>query len=324
MMSFNRMIKLYSGNIAYAVTGLDNWSVLSSTDGSKTMSFDISPFHSAYNAVEEEARVDYDGTIYRIKTINERDSISSVTAETDLDELRCNMFLTFTTETKTLAETLTLALDGTGWSFTGTSGMTTRRSLELTDVTPLDIIKKCTQKTMFNVVLAFDNVNRVISVVAPSQTADNVFFSDQLNLRSMSFKGSSRELVTRLYAFGADELSFADINNGKPYVENFTYTSRVISQVWRDERFTTKNSLLQAAQEKLSKLAVPDRSYLCDVLDIAKLGGYSNFRIGLGSLIILIDRRRKKRMEYHVVEYREYPEEPERNTVTLSLPAHKL
>lgn len=321
-----QMMKVYDSGVAYALEDVSNWSITSGSDGSKQMSFDVSPYADGYSHVEEDAAIEYDGTMYRIKTINERTNAATVTAEIDTDDLREDMFLTFTTETQTLSATLSTALAGTDWTVSGADAITSRRSLELTDVTPLDIIKNCSYKTNYNVSFAFDNINRVITVQAPSATANNVFFSDQLNLKALTYKGSSQSLITRLYAYGKDGLSFADINDGKPYIDNQTYAGRVISQVWRDDRFTDKQSLLAAAWEKLNELALPERSYVCDVLDIEQLNEiyYRNFKIRLGSIIILVDRRRNKRFEYYVIGMRTYPNEPQNNQFTLSKNPPKL
>lgn len=320
------MMKIYADGIAYPITDAKNWSVTSVADGDKRMSFDISPEANGYSHIEEDALIRYDNTNYRVRTINERGQMSTVTAEIDLDDLRVDMFLTFTTETQTLSSTLATALSGTGWTVSGADTITSRRSLELTDVTPLEIIKNCSYKTNYNVSFAFDNINRAITVQSPAVSADNVFFSDELNLRSLTFKGSSEKLVTRLYAYGSEGLSFADINDGKPYIDNQIYTDRVISQVWRDERFTDKQSLLAAAWEKLNELARPERSYICDVFDLARLDPmkYRNYTVRLGSVIILVDRRRKKRYEYYVAETKLYPDEPQSNTFTLSSTPHRL
>lgn len=321
-----KAMKLYSGSKVYPLSCISNWCITSSLGGSKTMQFDISPQSPEYRLIAEEERIEYDGTYYNIKSINERRTIATVNAEIDLDELKSKIFSTFKYDTISLVQAMSTALDGTNWSMVGAGLVTAKRSFDLTDVTPLDIVNNCTNKTMYNVSFDVDNIRKILNVSVPATLANNVFFSDELNLKELTFKGSSSGFATRLYAYGKDGLSFAKINNGKEYIDNNSYSDKVIATVWRDERYTKAESLLVDAQEKLKELAVPERSYVCEIIDLARLNKieYSEFYIRLNSVIILIDRRRNKRLEHTVIEIKEYPNEPINNTVTLSTSPEKI
>lgn len=321
-----KAMKLYSGSKVYPLSCISNWCITSSLGGSKTMQFDTSPQSPEYRLIAEEERIEYDGTYYNIKSINERRTIATVNAEIDLDELKSKIFSTFKYDTISFVQAMSTALDGTGWSVVGAGLVTAKRSFDLTDVTPLDIVNNCTNKTMYNVSFDVDNIRKILNVSVPATLANNVFFSDELNLKELTFKGSSSGFATRLYAYGKDGLSFAKINNGKEYIDNNSYSDKVIATVWRDERYTKAESLLVDAQEKLKELAVPERSYVCEIIDLARLNKieYSEFYIRLNSVIILIDRRRNKRLEHTVIEIKEYPNEPINNTVTLSTSPEKI
>ena len=321
-----KAMKLYSGGKVYPLSCISNWCITSSLGGSKTMQFDISPQSPEYRLIAEEERIEYDGTYYNIKSINERRTIATVNAEIDLDELKSKIFSTFKYDTISFVQAMSTALDGTGWSVVGAGLVTAKRSFDLTDVTPLDIVNNCTNKTMYNVSFDVDNIRKILNVSVPATLANNVFFSDELNLKELTFKGSSSGFATRLYAYGKDGLSFAKINNGKEYIDNNSYSDKVIATVWRDERYTKAESLLVDAQEKLKELALPERSYVCEIIDLARLNKieYSEFYIRLNSVITLIDRRRNKRLEHTVVEIKEYPNEPLNNTVTLSTSPEKI
>ena len=321
-----KAMKLYSGGKVYPLSCISNWCITSSLGGSKTMQFDISPQSSEYRLMAEEERIEYAGTYYNIKSINERRTTATVNAEIDLDGLKGKIFSTFKYDTISFVQAISTALDGTGWSVVGAGLVTAKRSFDLTDVTPLDIVNNCTNKTMYNVSFDVDNIRKILNVSVPATLANNVFFSDELNLKELTFKGSSSGFATRLYAYGKDGLSFAKINNGKEYIDNNSYSDKVIATVWRDERYTKAESLLADAQEKLKELALPERSYVCEIIDLARLNKieYSEFYIRLNSVITLIDRRRNKRLEHTVVEIKEYPNEPLNNTVTLSTSPEKI
>lgn len=321
-----KAMKLYSGNEVYPLTCISNWSITSSLGGNKSMQFDIAPQSNLYKYIEEEGRIEYDGTYYSIKSINERRTAATITAEIDLDGLKEKMFKSFSHKTISLSEALDYALGGTDWACVGAGLVSAKRSFDLTDVTPLDIVNNCTNKTMYNVSFDVDNINKILNVSVPSTVAGNVYFTDRLNLKELTFKGSSNNLITRLYAYGKDGLSFAGQNGGKEYIDNNKYCKKIISQVWRDERYTNPVSLLADAKAKLAEMAVPERSYECSIIDLARLGKneYKDFYIRLNSIVTLIDRRRKTRIEHTVVEIKEYPDDPVNNTVVISTAPQKL
>lgn len=321
-----KSMKLYYGNSVYPLMNVANWSITSSLGGNRSMQFDIAPQSNLYKYIEEEGRIEYDETYYSIKSINERRTTATITAEIDLDELKEKMFKSFNHKTISLSEALDYALDGTGWACVGAGLVSAKRSFDLTDVTPLDIINNCTNKTMYNVSFDVDNINKILNVSVPSTVAGNVYFTEQLNLKELTFKGSSNNLITRLYAYGKDGLSFASQNGGKEYIDNNKYCKKIISQVWRDERYTNPISLLADAKAKLAEMAVPERSYECSIIDLARLskGEYKDFYIRLNSIVTLIDRRRKTRIEHTVVEIKEYPDDPVNNTVVISTTPQKL
>ena len=321
-----KTMKLYSGNKAYPLSCISNWCITSALGGNKTMQFDISPQCEEYRMISEEERIEYDGVYYNIKSINERRTTATVNAEIDLDGLKCKIFTAFKYDTISFAQAMSMALEDTGWSVMGTGLISAKRSFDLTDVTPLDIVNKCTDKTMYNVSFDIDNIHKILNVSVPTAIAGNVFFSDELNLKELTFKGSTSSFATRLYAYGKDGLSFAEINGGKAYIDNNSYSDKLIATVWRDERYTKAESLLADAKEKLKELAVPERSYVCSIIDLARLNKteYSDFYIRLNSIITLIDRNRGKRLEHTVVEIKEYPNESINNTVTLSTMPEKI
>lgn len=95
----------------------------------------------------------------------------------------------------------------------------------------------------------FDNCAKEVTLHFPEKkTLGPVFFVDTANLRAQpEYKGKATGIVTRLYAQGAGNMTFADINDGKNYIECFDYTDEVIAGYWRDERYTIPEHLLAAA-----------------------------------------------------------------------------
>ncbi len=53
-------------------------------------------------------------------------------------------------------------------------------------------------------------------------------------------------------------------------MEDFSYSDKVISVYWKDERYTIAENLLADAKKRLKSMAVPQQSYTCGVMDLAR------------------------------------------------------
>lgn len=300
-----------------------------SEDGLMSLQFDISPDHELYRYFALYGTVEYDRQRYLINGINERKTVSTITCELDLTGLNYNVYPTYNKSTASFASVCSEILKGTGWTIVDADLVSARRTIELTDVTTLDILDYCQNSTAYNTRYRFDTINKIIYCIKPYNSTDptGTYFTDELNLSDMTYKASTTSLVTRLYPYGKEGLSISSLNNGKEYIENHSYTNKVISAIWRDERYTNKQVLLDDAKAKLAVLAVPEQSYTAKVIDLAKTlpdtyGAVLAF--DLYDIVTLIDRKRKTRINHRIVEIKEYPADASLNTVTLSTVPAKL
>lgn len=268
---------------------------------------------------------------YLIKAIDEGQTTVNIKAELDLDELSKDMFLNYTNGSDTVVNTISKTLPD-GWTVQDHAYFNQRRTIELEAATPLDVIDACPD--IYNVVFRFDNNSRLVHIYNPdSEEISGVFLTDELNLKSVNFKGKSSGFATRLYAKGKDSLTFADINGGKDYVEDFSYSDKVISVYWKDERYTIAENLLADAKKRLKSMAVPQQSYTCGVMDLARAREnqegknnniYSFLEFKLYRNVVLLDRRRNRRITHTVAGIKRYPKYPEKNEVTLSTVAPSI
>lgn len=268
---------------------------------------------------------------YLIKAIDEGQTTVNIKAELDLDELSKDMFLNYTNGSDTVVNTISKTLPD-GWTVQDHAYFNQRRTIELEAATPLDVIDACPD--IYNVVFRFDNNSRLVHIYNPdSEENSGVFLTDELNLKSVNFKGKSSGFATRLYAKGKDSLTFADINGGKDYVEDFSYSDKVISVYWKDERYTIAENLLADAKKRLKSMAVPQQSYTCGVMDLARAREnqegkndniYSFLEFKLYQNVVLLDRRRNRRITHTVAGIKRYPKYPEKNEVTLSTVAPSI
>lgn len=292
--------------------------------GGRKLIIELSTSNSNLAYFTYESKLECDNNCYLVKSIDEQDEVTTIECTLDLNSLKSNIYNSFISDSWTLEYTLKSVLLGTGWVVKDADLVSIRRSLNLTDVTPYDIIGEC-QET-YGVVYEINAKEKSIIVKKPENKVWNgIYITDQLNLRQVDRKGSSYGLITRLYAYGAvneetgDALSFASINDGKEYIDNNQCSNEIISAVWRDERYTDAQSLKDATIEQLNVLSKPSESYELDIIDLAKINNdYSVLAMDLYDKVMLINRKSKTKIEHQIVEYVEYPNNPEKNVITLS------
>ena len=320
------ILKIIGNNTVYVYKDIDRTFFRTrSAGGMMYLQFDISVKHELYKYIQEETRLEYDGQRYIVKGINERTKakVSTINAELDLTGLDNKVYTEKTFSTRSFHSLCTDILSGTGWTIVDDDLVARRTTTEATDKTPRQILEQCTNATSYNTCYSFDSINKVIYVITPYNNTEScgTYFTDELNLQEVTFKGSSSGLVTRLYPIGKDGLTIASVNNNKTYIDNFEYTTDVIAKVWRDERYTNAQELKDDAVVKLQAMARPERSYTCRILDLAKTkpGIYgSHLAFDLYDVVTLIDRNRQTRVDHRIVEIKEYPMDHTLDTVTLS------
>lgn len=317
------MLSLYT-NDSQIVIANDDYYIRQLASGLDEVVFTISIWDEAYPQLVEEASIrDRDQQWYLIKQIDAGNETAKIVAQLDLDAWKSEMLIGYSNNSATLYATINGIIPA-GWHFLDKSGLTMQRTIE-GDYTPLEIVDAC--RDTYGVYFKFDNVSKTITALLPDEAEPlGAFATRDLNLKEINYKGKSNDIVTRLYAYGADGLSFAGINNGMPYVENFAYTDRIICAVWRDDRYTIAENLLADAKKKLSTLAIPTRSYECDVVDLRatnpEMYGFLDFDIF--SVATLIDDAKNFAINYQVVERWDYPYYPEKNKVIFSSSPAKI
>lgn len=272
---------------------------------------------------EEENIVDRAGQTYKVKQIDAGAIDAKVICQLDIDDWRAAMHINYNSGTKTCYEQID-TVKPAGWTVIDRAHITIGRTLE-GDLTPYDICVECTE--VYSVYVRWDNKRKECTIYPKTLAAPvGAFATRELNLKEINYKGKSNDLITRLYAYGKDGLSFSSINGGKPYVDNNTYESRVICGIWRDERYEVKENLLADAITKLEKMSRPERIYECSIIDLQATNPelYNNLDFSLFTTATLIDDIKNTSVDYQVVERHIYPYHPEMNEVIFNSEPMKI
>ena len=308
------MLTLYHNNEQIVLEQTEYY-VRELASGLDEVIFNISIWDPNYALMQEEENiVDRGGQRYLIKQIDAGAVTAKIVCQLDLDEWRASMAVGYNSGTKTVSQQIN-AVKPAGWTVLDRSGVSIGRTIK-GDYTPLQVCERC--RDVYGVYIRWDNNAKKVTIYSQAMGSPvGSFASRELNLKEINYKGKSQNFATRLYAYGKDGLSFADINDGKAYVDNNTYSSRVICAYWSDDRYTDKASLKADAEAKLAKLAVPERSYDCSIVDLQATdpAKYNNLDFSLFTTATLIDDIKETAIDYMVVERHVWPYHPEQNDV---------
>ena len=283
-------------------------------NGCDKLIFSLDVRHPVYKVISEETSIHYGDNAWLVKKIQD----DAIECEIDFDYLKAEIKHGYKYQNQLITKVLTDNLPA-GWTIIGAEQCTKHRGRTYEHCTPYEAIYDCISK--YDVRFVWKTLKKTLEVRVPEKIGTHgVYLSDQLNLKSLAFQGSSTDFATRLYAYGANGLTFAEINGGKDYIENKNYKAKTVCAYWVDERYEVATSLLEAAYEKLEAMAKPERSYECQVQDLEKQnhGEYEHLTLRMHDKITLMVAERSLRVVYSIVKYVEYPDDPNSNTVTLS------
>lgn len=307
----------------HPISGYTDFYIKHKLDGCDKMSFCVDTKHEQYKLLREECAVTTDGNEWLIKKIDD----DKIDCELNFDFLKTRVYYQYRSETRSLTEVLEDHLPE-GWTIEGANVSSIRRTIEFDACTDFDVIYACMSKySVYFVWKIKDKRLIVYSTVKMQPTGE--YLTSELNLKSLSFKGSSTSFATRLYCYGADGMTLekAQIDDGEggtrdyglTYVENCDFAEKLVCAYWVDERYSDPTSMYLDALDKLTTLSTPVRSYSCKVIDLAKKDPrYSFLDFAMHKKITLIDIDRHITVEHQIVEYTEWPDEDIENTVTLS------
>ncbi len=284
------MLKLYNKEheAIGVLTNLKDYRVEYVLSGEDLVEFSLSISDENIYLVEEEGYVRNKNNEYVIKAIDPSDNFKRFTCNVNVEDLIGKAIASFDTSNNNINDTIRLAIAGTGWILAD-NNITKRRTVRLTNTNALDVLREV--RKVFRVDFRYDAINKIIYVYEQFGEERGVYFSDELNLKSFSIPSDTYDYVTRLYAYGKDGLSLAEVNNGKEYIENFQYSNKVLELIWEDNRYTDVNSLKEDAEIKLDELSKPKRTYQASISDLAKQSEEYNFLdFFLGDTITLLSK----------------------------------
>ena len=232
------------------------------------------------------------------------------------EELEGASFEGFETVEQTVQAAAEFALEGTGWTVEADADITKKRTIRKEDdTTAWEVVKQIV--TTYRLELEIDAVNKRLKFHTRRGRDRGAYFIERLNLRSLGVKTSSYGFYTRLIPIGKDGLHLW--RDGQNYIENHQYSDKVITSIWRDERYTVTAALLEDAQARLDEASTPARAYTAELVDLAAQSNkYNALAYDLGDAVLLVSEKADEREKQRIVKLDEYPDDPLANKAELS------
>ena len=255
---------------------------------------------------------------YVVKAV-EKSSTSAwrkVSCALNIEELEGAPFEGFETVEQTVQAAAEFALEGTGWTVETDDDITKKRTIRKEDDTTVwEVVKQIV--TTYRLELEIDAVNKRLKFHTRRGRDRGAYFIERLNLRSLGVKTSSYGFYTRLIPIGKDGLHLW--RDGQNYIENHQYSDKVITSIWRDERYTVTAALLEDAQARLDEASTPARAYTAELVDLAAQSDkYNALAYDLGDAVLLVSEKTDEREKQRIVKLDEYPDDPLANKAELS------
>lgn len=213
----------------------------------------------------------------------------------------------------------------TGWRLLLLNGTYTAEK-----VTATEAIRKLAQMLHGHIeTYKIDNINKIVyfGAIGYGQRpyGHSVPFVSGHNMQNLIRTESSRELITRLYAYGKDNLTLASVCGGREYVENHNYTQKGKIGVWVNSDIDSAVLLKDAAEDRLAILSRPTLSFCADIIDLASIRDDAEaLAYTVGDYAHLQDATLGISEKMKIVKTVRYPDEPEKNSAEFSSPIPTL
>lgn len=143
------------------------------------------------------------------------------------------------------------------------------------------------------------------------------------NMTDISVEHNTKDMITRLWAFGSDDLTVASVNGGKAYIDSPNIAKYGVQEGYKDySDYVSADKLLRNAkwefdEDNEDRIDVPQLTISGKLIDLSKLNEYGDLeRIDIGDTVHVFDL---DGTEYttRVVEMQAYPLEPKETNISL-------
>ena len=285
--------------------------------GDRELSFKYPSDGEMVDRLKEEYYIRTKDDEYVIRKKKTGVQFNEYTAQLNVEELEGAVFpYGFESKEQTIRACLEFAFEGTGWKV-GVCQITKKRTINKDEETNAwKILQDCL--STYRTECKINSLTKTIDIYEQIGSDRGRYFIEGLNLKKLTVTSDTYDFYTRLIPLGKDGIGIEWL--GKPYLENYQYSSKIKTYVWSDERYTNTTSLIEDGIAKLDEMSKPYVAYTADVIDLARQSEkYSSvFDFDIGDTVWMISKKTRTKEKQRIVKLTEYPEAPRSNTVELS------
>ena len=225
-----------------------------------------------------------------IKEISFSDNSKEIKCKLNVEELEEKKHSSFSLSGD-INKVLDTLLSETGWTYEIKQVPIITNGIFQVDseTTAFDLCKSIAEQ--FEVEFKFDSINKKILIYNKIGVD-----SGQIITSDLQVQGDTYDLITEINATGANGITCK--------VTNHSYSPRIKSLNWTDERYTSTETLRNAAQVKLDKLCKPLFSYSCSTLRCKS--------ISVGDYVNILDKKSGTKVKERAIKTKEYIRESEK------------
>ena len=278
--------------------------------GFKTLCFKVPCLEEYFNAIQEENYVEDENSEYIIKEIiNKDNNFITVYCRENIETIMGTVYEVFDLYRLSTPQAIRYCLRDTGWSLDFQSTDYSVITYQTAYVSAYDMLKTLTEE--YGLEKWFDSKNKIVHIYDHRGKDLGAYYSNELRLKQLSKQSNTYDFATRVIPIGKDGLTIRSINGNKTFLENFSYSDKIITTVWINEDIDVSEKLKAAAEDYLNEICQPRASYKLKLTDLGTT-------VGIGDNILLVDKIKNIKQKQRVVKIIRYPLAPEKSILEIS------
>ena len=168
-----------------------------------------------------------------------------------------------------------------------------------------------------------NNIVCNIAIVERIGTDNGVRLRLEKNMQSISIERNVSDMITRLWAFGSDDLTVSSVNGGKAYIDSPNIEKYGVQEGYKDySDYTSADKLYRNAkwefdEDNEDRIDVPQLTISGKLIDLSKLAEYGEAeKLEIGDTVHVFDIDGTEYVQ-RVIEYQAYPLEPKESNISI-------
>ena len=168
-----------------------------------------------------------------------------------------------------------------------------------------------------------NNIVCNIAIVERIGTDNGVRLRLEKNMQSISIERNVSDMITRLWAFGSDDLTVSSVNGGKAYIDSPNIEKYGVQEGYKDYSDYTsaaklyRNAKWEFDEDNEDRIDVPQLTISGKLIDLSKLAEYGDAeKLEIGDTVHVFDLDGTEYVQ-RVTEYQAYPLEPKESNISI-------